>query len=75
MNVHDNVAFGLRLQKKFSKADINQRVHEALTSVRLADYADREISELSGGQQQRVAIARAIVLKPRMLLLDEPLSL
>lgn len=74
MNVHDNVAFGLRLQKKFSKADINQRVHEALTSVRLADYADREISELSGGQQQRVAIARAIVLKPRMLLLDEPLS-
>jgi spermidine/putrescine transport system ATP-binding protein len=74
MNVHDNVAFGLRLQKSISKAEINQRVNEALASVRLADYGSRQISELSGGQKQRVAIARAIVMKPRMLLLDEPLS-
>lgn len=74
MNVHDNVAFGLQLQKKFSKSEIDQRVAKALTSVRLADLSNRQISELSGGQQQRVAIARAIIMEPRLLLLDEPLS-
>lgn len=74
MNVHDNVSFGLRLQKTFSKQEIDDKVANALNSVRLKGYADRQISELSGGQQQRVAIARAIVMNPKMLLLDEPLS-
>lgn len=74
MNVHDNVSFGLRLQKTFSKQAINEKVTQALNSVRLKGFADRQISELSGGQQQRVAIARAIVMNPKILLLDEPLS-
>ncbi|WP_288530021.1 ABC transporter ATP-binding protein [uncultured Secundilactobacillus sp.] len=73
MNVHDNVAYGLNLQKT-ARNEIDDRVQQALTSVRLADYGNREISELSGGQKQRVAIARAIVMQPKMLLLDEPLS-
>lgn len=74
MNVHDNVSFGLHLQKTFSKQEINEKVTQALNSVRLKGFADRQISELSGGQQQRVAIARAIVMNPKILLLDEPLS-
>ncbi|MTV82054.1 ABC transporter ATP-binding protein [Secundilactobacillus folii] len=74
MNVNENVAFGLRMQNQLSKAEIKTRVQDALASVQLQGYGERAISELSGGQQQRVAIARAIVLKPRMLLLDEPLS-
>ncbi|KRK74126.1 ABC transporter ATP-binding protein [Lacticaseibacillus nasuensis] len=73
MNVFDNVAYGLQIQK-LKKAEVQTRVEAALKMVRLAGYADREISELSGGQQQRVAIARAIVLEPAVLLLDEPLS-
>lgn len=73
LNVFDNVAFGLTL-KRVPKKEIKRRVLEALHSVRLAGYEDREISELSGGQQQRVAIARAIVNEPQVLLLDEPLS-
>jgi putative spermidine/putrescine transport system ATP-binding protein/spermidine/putrescine transport system ATP-binding protein len=73
MNVFENVAFGLRMRKTPGE-EIRGRVGEALDIVRLAGYADRRPRELSGGQQQRVALARAIVVKPRVLLLDEPLS-
>lgn len=73
MNVFDNIAFGLSL-KKLSKADIQQKVKDALKMVQLSGYENREIREMSGGQQQRVAIARAIVNEPEVLLLDEPLS-
>ncbi|PWG00088.1 ABC transporter ATP-binding protein [Levilactobacillus bambusae] len=73
MSVFDNVAFGLAIHK-LDKAEIKQRVQAALTLVQLEGYTNRGIAELSGGQQQRVAIARAIVMKPRVLLLDEPLS-
>ena len=73
MKVEDNVAFGLRAQKQ-PKALIADRVQEALKIVGMADYATRYPHQLSGGQQQRVAIARAIAVRPRVLLLDEPLS-
>ncbi|WEJ88262.1 MAG: 2-aminoethylphosphonate ABC transport system ATP-binding subunit PhnT [Klebsiella huaxiensis] len=73
MKVEDNVAFGLRAQKQ-PKALIAERVNEALKIVGMADYASRYPHQLSGGQQQRVAIARAIAVRPRVLLLDEPLS-
>lgn len=73
MKVEDNVAFGLRAQKQ-PKALIKERVAEALNIVGMSDYAARYPHQLSGGQQQRVAIARAIAVRPRVLLLDEPLS-
>ena len=73
MKVEDNVAFGLRAQKQ-PKAQIAERVQEALKIVGMAEYASRYPHQLSGGQQQRVAIARAIAVRPRVLLLDEPLS-
>jgi iron(III) transport system ATP-binding protein len=73
MTVAQNVAFGLE-ERKVPKADIKRCVHEALESVRMAQYADRRPNQLSGGQQQRVALARALVIRPRCLLLDEPLS-
>ncbi len=73
MKVEDNVAFGLRAQKQ-PRALIAERVAEALKIVGMADYATRYPHQLSGGQQQRVAIARAIAVRPRVLLLDEPLS-
>lgn len=73
MTVFDNVAFGLRCQKVPS-AEIETRVMDALNMVKLTKYAQRKPTQLSGGQQQRVAIARAVVNRPRVLLLDEPLS-
>ncbi len=73
MTVAENVAFGLE-ERKVAKREIARRVGEALESVRMGPYAARRPNELSGGQQQRVALARALVIRPRCLLLDEPLS-
>ncbi len=73
MTVFDNVAYGLKMEKR-PKEEIRQRVDEALAMVQLGDFARRKPHQLSGGQQQRVAIARAVVKRPKLLLLDEPLS-
>ncbi len=73
MTVAENVAFGLE-ERKVSKDEITRRVGEALESVHMGAYAERKPNQLSGGQQQRVALARALVIRPRCLLLDEPLS-
>ncbi|MGB3481940.1 MAG: ABC transporter ATP-binding protein [Mycobacterium sp.] len=73
MTVWDNVAFGLRYLKA-TKDDTRRRVGEALELVRMSQFAKRRPAQLSGGQQQRVALARALVLRPRVLLLDEPLG-
>ena len=85
LNVFKNVAFGLKLKKisddsvkkgvrKYTKAEIEQKVNKALKLVGLEDYGHRDVNSLSGGQQQRVAIARALVCEPKVLLLDEPLG-
>ncbi len=73
MTVFDNVAYGLRL-RKLPKDRVEEEVSFALTSMSLADLAERAPNQLSGGQQQRVALARAMVMKPKVLLFDEPLS-
>jgi len=73
MTVAENVAFGLE-ERKVPRDEIRRRVGEALESVRMGTYAQRRPNQLSGGQQQRVALARALVIRPRCLLLDEPLS-
>ena len=73
MTVAENVAFGLKL-RSMNRATIAEKVRDMLTLVKLAELADRYPGELSGGQQQRVALARAMVVQPRVLLLDEPLS-
>jgi ABC-type Fe3+/spermidine/putrescine transport system ATPase subunit len=73
MTVEQNVAFGLEL-RKIAKAEVKRRVGEMLEIVQMNHLADRYPAELSGGQQQRVALARAIVIRPSVLLLDEPLS-
>jgi spermidine/putrescine transport system ATP-binding protein len=73
MSVWDNVAFGLRYQKA-AKDETKRRVGEALDLVQMGKFAKRRPAQLSGGQQQRVALARALVLRPRVLLLDEPLG-
>lgn len=72
-NVWDNVAYGLK-QKRVKKNELRQRVAEALEMVQLTEKERRRPRELSGGEQQRVALARALVLKPAVLLLDEPLG-
>ena len=75
MSVFDNVAFPLRQRAaKTSEAEARRRTSEVLSLVQLGAYEGRFPHELSGGQQQRVALARALVAKPRLLLLDEPLS-
>ena len=73
MSVLENIAFPLKM-RGVGRAEREERARAALSTVRLDGYGDRKPSQLSGGQQQRVAIARAIVYKPRVLLMDEPLS-
>jgi iron(III) transport system ATP-binding protein len=73
MNVFDNVAYGLRVAR-VSAADLTRRVGEALEMVGMEGLEKRSSAALSGGQQQRVALARALVMQPRVLLFDEPLS-
>jgi iron(III) transport system ATP-binding protein len=73
MTVEQNVAFGLQL-RKVPAADQSRRIAEALALVHMQDLAKRKPNQLSGGQQQRVALARALVIRPDVLLLDEPLS-
>lgn len=73
LNVYENIAFGLRLQKK-PKEEIRKTVAQMLELVNLKGFEKRSISSLSGGQQQRVAIARALANSPHVLLLDEPLG-
>jgi putative spermidine/putrescine transport system ATP-binding protein len=73
MSVAANVGYGLRM-RRIAKAEIARRVGEVLALVKLAGLEDRKPRQLSGGQQQRVALARALVIRPQVLLLDEPFS-
>ena len=73
MTVRQNIGFPLTV-RKYSKADIVDRVDKALKTVRLSGMADRRPGQLSGGQQQRVALARALVFEPKLILMDEPLG-
>lgn len=73
LTVEENVAFGLKI-RKYSKKETADSVHNILKSVEMDGYEKRKIQDLSGGQRQRVALARALVIKPDILLFDEPLS-
>src|SRR5277367_82632 len=73
LTVEENVAYGLRVARR-PDAEVQQRVAEALEKVKMTAHAKKKPSKISGGQQQRVALARALVNRPRLLLLDEPLS-
>src|ERR1700739_3455660 len=73
LTVKENVAYGLRVARP-TETDISARVEQALARVKMTDYANAKPSRISGGQQQRVALARALVKRPKLLLLDEPLS-
>src|SRR6476659_2492334 len=73
LSVYDNMAFGLKM-RKFDKAEIQKRVHEAAEILGIHEYLRRKPRQLSGGQRQRVALGRAIVRHPRVFLFDEPLS-
>jgi ABC-type Fe3+/spermidine/putrescine transport system ATPase subunit len=74
MTVRQNVAYGLKIAGRLTPADIRDQVDQALGLVRMSDFAERNSRALSGGQQQRVALARALVMRPRVLLLDESLA-
>lgn len=74
LTVKENIAFGLQYRTTYTKQEIQEEVSRALELVELPGYQDRAVSELSGGEQQRVALARAIVVEPKVLLYDEPLS-
>ncbi|MCT4508047.1 MAG: ABC transporter ATP-binding protein [Tepidibacter sp.] len=73
MSVYENISFGLKI-KKFSKQEISKLIEDVLQSVGLKGFEKRYPNELSGGQKQRVSLARALVLKPDILLMDEPFS-
>ncbi|MDR0806272.1 MAG: ferric ABC transporter ATP-binding protein [Enterobacteriaceae bacterium] len=73
LSLGDNIGYGLKMLR-LPRDEINQRVKEALTLVDLEGFEDRFVDQISGGQQQRVALARALILKPKVLLFDEPLS-